>query len=210
MKGGGGGGGGDSSTLIVHKQKQFDSNDFNYWFECSSITSGVIKFDLTLDKGNPLEQVKFLKMHDAKQRRLYFLWSQDTDSKEEAKCGCSGGGCYYYSVFPSAENFEFFNLEKSISRTNPLYGESLFRPGVHILQSEPMMRTKYPTEVYNYDKMPSDEQTEMVAVESGISMNRKTSRATVKSFHKSISSISEVKIGYIFCFYYTDQLVLSN
>ena len=133
-----GGGEGDSSTLIIHRAKLFDSNDFNYWFECSSITSGVIKFDLTLDKGNPEEQLKFLRMHDAHNRYLYFLWQTEASANGSgaaatARCGCNGG-CYFYSVFPDAETFEFFNLDKSISRANKLFGDSLFSPGVHILK----------------------------------------------------------------------------
>jgi hypothetical protein len=188
--------GGDSSTLIVHKTKHYDSNDFNYWFECSSMASGIIKFDLTLDKGNPAEQIKFLRFHDARDKNLYFLWKQQPASSNEdtaeAKCGCSGGGCYFYSVFPTAENFEFFNLEKSITRTNKLYAESLFTPGSHILDSQPMMRTKYPREHYTYDRL-GDDHDMVEAVESALTATGQRKNSRAKSYHRSAASvISEV------------------
>jgi hypothetical protein len=200
--------GDSSSTLIVNenysnsRQKCFDSNDFNYWFEASSLSIGVIKFDLTLDSGNPVEQLKFLRLHDAKTKRLYFLWQQGEFDKRH-QCGCYGDGCWYYSVFPTKENFEFFNLEKSISRKNKLYGDSLFFPGVHILESQPLMRNKYPMEHYIYDKSPFDDH---LINEEFILNNNKSGRINSKkissqlhhslnaarpSFHRSISSISE-------------------
>lgn len=176
----------------------------------------MIKFDLTLDKGNPEEQIKFLKLHDARDKNLYFLWRQEsatwhslpkqysTDSKASVsggtassshRCGCYGGGCYYYSVFPDAETFEFFNLDKSISRTNKLFGESLFYPGVHILDSQPMMRNKYPRERYTYEAQLVTESDLAQSTSPSISLQPKQIRkmsTQSKGFQRSISSISEV------------------
>lgn len=123
-----------------------DSNEFNYWFECSSLSSGVISIDLALDAGQPDEQFKFLRMHDAKTKRLYFLWTTPAEAKQRRVCGCVGG-CYYYSVFPDkatnrASGFDFFDLGKSISRTSVSFGQSLFVPDKHVLQSQPMMQNK--------------------------------------------------------------------
>lgn len=122
-----------------------DSNEFNFWFECSSLSSGVISIDLALDAGQPDEQLKFLRLHDAKTKRLYFLWSNEVKSSRRV-CGCVGG-CYYYSVFPDkatnrADGFDFFDLAKSISRTSPNFGQSLFVPSKHVLQSQPIMQNK--------------------------------------------------------------------
>lgn len=141
------------------KPKIPDSNEFNYWFECSSLSSGIITIDLALDKGNPEEQLQFLRMHDLKTKRLFFLW----DCYEiygKKICGCVGG-CSFYSVFDYSdrlneldvdkENFEFFNLNKSITRCNTDFGMSLFSPGKHILESQPIMVNNYDTETYAYN-----------------------------------------------------------
>jgi hypothetical protein len=63
---------------IRAKSKVPDSDDFNYWFECASFVTGTINLDLALDKGEPARQVEFLRLHDNKTRRLWFLWQQVT------------------------------------------------------------------------------------------------------------------------------------
>lgn len=123
-----------------------DSNEFNYWFECSSLSSGVITIDLALDQGEPDKQLAFLRLHDAKTKRLYFLWVGEQTSQTSRVCGCVGG-CCYYSVFPDkattrSAGFDFFDLAKSISRTSPNFGQSLFFPSKHVLDSQPIMRNK--------------------------------------------------------------------
>lgn len=144
-------GGDNHSHRHQHQHRVPDSNEFNYWFECSSLSSGVISIDLALDAGQPDEQLKFLRLHDAKTKRLYFLWNTNQASetagvRSRRVCGCVGG-CYYYSVFPDkastrAAGFDFFDLAKSISRTSVDFGQSLFVPGKHVLQSQAMMRNK--------------------------------------------------------------------
>jgi hypothetical protein len=127
-----------------------DSNEFNYWFESSSLATGEIKFDLVLDKGNPVEQKKFLRQHDLKNKWLYFLWGEDENSPK--LCGCVGG-CYFYSVFDEKEsilNHSFFKMNTSITRMNPNFADSLFFPGTKILDSQEMMKNKYNFEFYNY------------------------------------------------------------
>jgi hypothetical protein len=143
-----------------------DSNEFNYWFEVANLSSGVITIDLSLDEGHPAEQMEFLKLHDLKTKWLYFLWPNDdhetSDLEKETEnnfknqrrarvCGCVGG-CYYYSVFDDTTKFEFFNLKKSINRTNANFGRSLFQPELHIHESQPMMMNKYEREVYAYNE----------------------------------------------------------
>lgn len=131
-----------------------DSNEFNYWFECSSLSSGVITIDLALDQGFPEEQMKFLRLHDFKTRRLYFLWNAECEIDRQADvrhvCGCVGG-CYYYSVFDETTKFAFFDLKKSINRTNANFGRSLFHPDKHVLQSQTIMMDKYDRECYEYN-----------------------------------------------------------
>lgn len=152
------------STLNKTNSRLPDSNEFNYWFECSSLSSGKITIDLTLDKGNPEEQVKFLRLHDFKTRRLFFLWPDYTFNSNQI-CGCVGG-CNYYSVFDytshldqlDANNFEFFNLDKSIWRCNSNYGQSLFHPDLHIARSQPIMFKSYPIESYDYNFILMEEQ----------------------------------------------------
>ncbi len=101
--------------------------------------------------------MEFLRIHDNKTKRLYFLWQQQQtiSPNKPHKCGCVGG-CFYYSVFDPyfnknlAEDDLFFNLKKSISRANTNFGVSLFVPSKHILHSHPMMVDKYPIEYYSY------------------------------------------------------------
>jgi hypothetical protein len=131
-----------------------DSNEFNYWFESSSLSTGQIKFDLVLDKGNPIEQKKFLQKHDLKNKWLYFLWDDEVNvsSSTPKLCGCVGG-CYFYSVFDEKESIlkhSFFNMNTSITRMNYNYADSLFFPGTKILDSQEMMKNKYEFEVFNY------------------------------------------------------------
>lgn len=103
--------------------------------------------------------MEFLRIHDLKTKRLYFLW-QTTPTGKPYKCGCIGG-CSFYSVFD--KNFSpptngyfltdddyFFNLKKSITRANTNFGRSLFVSAKHILDSHPIMMDKYSIEYYNY------------------------------------------------------------
>ena len=135
-------------------RKCLDSNEFNYWFECSSFSSGQIKFDLVLDKGEPEEQKKFLRKHDKKTKWLYFVWDEDQsgDVTTNKLCGCVGG-CYFYSVFVEKESIvkhKFFDMNTSIARLNPNFADSLFYPGTRILDSQDMMKNKYEYEFYTH------------------------------------------------------------
>ncbi len=157
----------DNVDKVHSNYKLPDSNEFNYWFECSSFSSGKIVFDLALDKGNPEEQLEFLRMHDLKTKRLYFLWSENeifNKSNEKIiqtftqngvikrRCGCYGG-CSYYSVFDrNCQVGDFFDLSSSITRSNPNYGDSLFSPGKHILLSQEIMLEKYEIQYYSTRK----------------------------------------------------------
>ncbi|CAF0826478.1 unnamed protein product [Brachionus calyciflorus] len=148
----------DSDDINSSIQKIPNSDEFNYWFECSSLSSGRITIDLALDKGNPDEQLEFLRTHDLKTKRLFFLWN-DYKINTPKICGCVGG-CNFYSVFDytnrlnelNPDNFDFFNLQKSITRCNPDFGMSLFYPNSHILESQPIMYKNYPIESYEYNQ----------------------------------------------------------
>lgn len=144
-------------NIRAAKHKLPDSDDFNYWFECASFVTGTINLDLALDKGEPLQQVEWLRLHDNKTKRLWFLWTQQPAAgSSKHVCGCVGG-CSFYSVFDTkfdypAENYTlraddyFFNMRKSISRDNPNFGRSLFVKDRHILDSHPIMTDKYSIE----------------------------------------------------------------
>ena len=102
--------------------------------------------------------MEFLRLHDIKTKRLYFIWYET--SGRALKCGCIDG-CLFYSVFDKKfnepfneynlkESDYFFNLKKSISRDNGNFGRSLFVSDKHILDSHPMMKSHYSIEYYNY------------------------------------------------------------
>lgn len=183
------------STYNESNAKFPDSNEFNYWFECSSLSSGKITIDLTLDKGNPDDQVKFLRLHDLKTKRLFFLWN-DYSFNSNKICGCVGG-CNYYSVFDytgcleqlKSDQFEFFDLDKSISRCNPHFGQSLFYPQFHITQSQPIMFKSYPDESYDYNDLLAIEED----VEVRMMHQSRTSAPRTEKIQINKSSTSLIK-----------------
>ena len=167
-----------------------DSSEFNYWFEVSSIQTGQITLDMQLDKGEPVEQIKFLRLHDERTKRLYFLWDSyyDYDLKENRtrpqgdsiKCGCNGG-CYFYNV---GNNDYYFKVPKSLTRTTN-YAKSLFNPKVMILNSHRLMKEKYEVKYYKYQLLD----------EKNVEFNHKIQKqaqqpSSVKPRRNSVSSTS--------------------
>jgi len=194
------------------KLKQPDSDEFNYWFECFSFSTGQINLDLALDKGDPLGQIKFLRLHDRKQKNLYFLWLPSEDITNSSvyeririkseksltyKCGCFGG-CHFYSVFSekysnkrSKQTYtdeEFFNLNKSITRGNENYAQSYFFQDKKVLDSHSVMINKYEPRMYTF-KLNATANTADDNNQTPISSNSLSSIASNRrSSHLSINS----------------------
>lgn len=47
---------------------------------------------------------RYLKTHDEKSRRLWFLWTNDKTSKTVGKCGCIGG-CVFFGQNKNGNRF---------------------------------------------------------------------------------------------------------
>lgn len=88
--------------LPVNKLKNPPGQKESCWLEAGSFRAGPVISDILLNEGlqQPSQQREFLKKHDDKSRRLWFLWknnkSRYTLSSDCAKrCGCVGG-CNFF------------------------------------------------------------------------------------------------------------------
>lgn len=151
---------------VESREQEEDSNEYNYWFECACIQTGEILLDMQLDKGNRQEQLKFLRDHDKKTKRLYFLWDKyydyelkefvDLTKKEtKLKCGCING-CYFYSIVD--DYCSFFKTNKPLSLSSK-FAKSLFFPNEHVLNSQFIMKNKYNINLYKYELIDESSST---------------------------------------------------
>ncbi|RWS26602.1 uncharacterized protein B4U80_02673, partial [Leptotrombidium deliense] len=120
--------------------------DYN-WFEVLTLTFGPVFVDsanLTSDVNNyVISQNTFLKTHDEKTKRLWFLWSDEVKVNNSAnKCGCIGGCAFFGS---NRSGVYFFNLNDDRENVDKLFhhhngdidfGESLLSPGEPLLGFE--------------------------------------------------------------------------
>ncbi|XP_054546358.1 bridge-like lipid transfer protein family member 1 isoform X3 [Talpa occidentalis] len=116
------------------------------WLEAGSASLGLITVDVALAADHPSKheaQRHFLETHDARTKRLWFLWPEDnlTNRRCRNKCGCLGG-CRFFGG--TATGLDFFRLEEltpssssafsSTSTESDLcYGQSLLQPGEWIV-----------------------------------------------------------------------------
>lgn len=75
-----------------------DNTDF--WLEVGAINFGPVIIESAIssdikDQNQHKLQQKFLKMHDDKLRKLWFLWPEM--NKTMGKCGCTGGCVFFGS-----------------------------------------------------------------------------------------------------------------
>ncbi|XP_014476117.1 PREDICTED: uncharacterized protein KIAA1109 isoform X1 [Dinoponera quadriceps] len=87
------------------------------WLEVGSVSLGPVILEAAISLPTPehnlhLVQNKYLKMHDATTKRLWFLWPQESGVKS-TKCGCIGG-CVFFG--------------------NNRNGPRFFKPSYHDLQ----------------------------------------------------------------------------
>ncbi|XP_031778300.1 transmembrane protein KIAA1109 homolog isoform X4 [Nasonia vitripennis] len=69
------------------------------WLEVGSVSMGPIVIEAAISLPTPehnlhLVQNKYLKTHDEKTKRLWFLWTQDSSAKM-SRCGCIGGCAFF-------------------------------------------------------------------------------------------------------------------
>ncbi|KAK3099624.1 hypothetical protein FSP39_007134 [Pinctada imbricata] len=99
-----------------------DTNQQDLWLESGSLVIGPIDVEAAMALPNPdyhSIQDAFLKLHDKKTKRLWFLWPVDTLHNVlpivNGKCGCLGG-CVFFGN--NKNGIGFFNLSKSKENTH--------------------------------------------------------------------------------------------
>ncbi|XP_060035101.1 bridge-like lipid transfer protein family member 1 isoform X6 [Erinaceus europaeus] len=120
-----------------------------HWLEAGSASLGLVTVDVALAADHHAKheaQRHFLETHDARTRRLWFLWPDDALKNRRCrnKCGCLGG-CRFFGG--TATGLDFFRLEEltpssssAFSSTSAdsdmYYGQSLLQPGEWIITKE--------------------------------------------------------------------------
>ncbi|CAH1268426.1 KIAA1109 [Branchiostoma lanceolatum] len=115
------------------------------WLEAGSFSLGPIHTEVALAiECLELQQAQddFLRNHDKKYQRLWFLWSPEEMGLTRdviSKCGCHGGCIFFISWQQpiTQENREAFRHQA------PKYGESLFEPGIPALCRNSRFRASY-------------------------------------------------------------------
>ncbi|XP_076117611.1 bridge-like lipid transfer protein family member 1 isoform X3 [Mytilus galloprovincialis] len=103
-----------SSSALKH-----DSSQLDLWFESGGLTIGPIDGEAAMALPNPdfhKIQDNFLKIHDKKTRRLWFLWPPEEIKVLPlviGKCGCLGGCAFFGN---NRTGIGFFNSKKCKER----------------------------------------------------------------------------------------------
>ncbi|KAL2098940.1 hypothetical protein ACEWY4_005420 [Coilia grayii] len=119
----------------------------SHWLEAGSVTFHLITADVALAADHPAKyevQRRFLELHDAQTKRLWFLWPDERFKRSRNRCGCLGG-CRFFAG--SATGLDFFRLEEitpsstsafscTSGETDMCYGQSLLQPGEWIVTKE--------------------------------------------------------------------------
>jgi hypothetical protein len=89
----------DEIYSSFHSQKSRDIETIEPWMEVGSVSLGPVILEAATALPIPehcmhLVQHNYLKLHDEKTKRLWFLWST---ASVEAKCGCVGGCAFFGS-----------------------------------------------------------------------------------------------------------------
>ncbi|XP_036372850.1 transmembrane protein KIAA1109 homolog isoform X4 [Megalops cyprinoides] len=122
----------------------------SFWLEAGSVNFALITADVALAADHPAKheaQRQFLELHDARTKRLWFLWPEDVlrNKRSRNKCGCLGG-CRFFGG--TNTGLDFFRLEEitpssssafssSSAESDMCYGQSLLQPGEWIITKEP-------------------------------------------------------------------------
>ena len=136
------------------KSRNSLSREVTQWLEVSSCTMGPLFIDaaslLSSVDDYTQSQQTFLKTHDKKTKRLWFLWSDDSNIMPPylvGKCGCVGGSAFFghnkdgLNFFNSCGNTrqnptekEISNFYSEFSRNKDFaFGESLLHRGEYVL-----------------------------------------------------------------------------
>ncbi|XP_052898709.1 bridge-like lipid transfer protein family member 1 [Anopheles moucheti] len=128
--------------------RDIDSNE--PWLEVGCVSLGPIILEAASALPIPehclhLVQHSYLKVHDEKNKKLWFLWSSSTDP---VRCGCVGG-CVFFGTNRNGPRFfkpcaqdiqEFINIARYHIHPNPReygFGQSLLHEGQLVFHTPP-------------------------------------------------------------------------
>jgi len=141
----------DLYASIHSRDKTRDSDSFHEpWLEVGCVSFGPLILETATALPIPehclhLVQNDYLKLHDERSKRLYFLWS--LSSLDTIKCGCLGGCLFFGSnrngpkfFKPSAQDLQDgINIARYhiISTKEYGFGQSLFHEGLLVFHTPP-------------------------------------------------------------------------
>ncbi|XP_054723573.1 bridge-like lipid transfer protein family member 1, partial [Uloborus diversus] len=134
-----------SAYSIVNHGQNLQQSSTEVWLEVGGFSFGPVHVDAAsslMNKDEGLQQEKFLKTHDAKKKKLWFLWPSNVLPESHlvcGKCGCVGGctffgsnrnGVHFFAVTNHFEDIGPVSAKCHISSENYVgYGESILHKG---------------------------------------------------------------------------------
>lgn len=191
-----------------HKYNHSKSNLEDIWLEVGAVNLGplIIESAVSSDsKEQNLHQIqqKFLRTHDERYKKLWFLWPEL--NKSIGKCGCTGGCCFFGG---NANGPRFFkpsrkDLEEGINvaafRVNepgkdPGFGQSILHEGHLIFRTPPYVLNEitlqdgyFLSRVQGKDRRTFDTKTPTLELEKSVELEKAT-RASPSSLDERKSS----------------------
>lgn len=143
----------DDLYASVHSSSNRERNrdvDADPWLEVGCVSMGPIIMESASSLPIPehclhLVQHNFLKVHDKRQKRLWFMWS---NAPEGSRCGCTGGSVFFGNNIngpkffkPSAQDVQDgINIARYQIHTNTKeygFGQSLLHEGQLVFHTPP-------------------------------------------------------------------------
>ncbi|XP_045469148.1 transmembrane protein KIAA1109 isoform X3 [Harmonia axyridis] len=90
-----------SLRQLIWQQQKYNhkSSTDDLWLEVGAVNFGPIIVESAISSADAKDQnayemqQKFLRMHDERQKKLWFLWPEL--NKVQGRCGCTGGCCFF-------------------------------------------------------------------------------------------------------------------
>ncbi|KAF8784884.1 Transmembrane protein KIAA1109 like protein [Argiope bruennichi] len=176
-------------SIVSHGLGSQQNSSSELWLEVGGFSFGPVYVDAAssqLKKDEVIQQDKFLKIHDAKRKKLWFLWPLDAltiTQSVNGKCGCVGGcaffgsnrnGVYFFCVNNHHE--DVVSARYQIGTDNYLgYGESLLHRGHFVFdapENAPILKTGY---------SPSHSEKSFIATDSSNALSSSKVNDTILS-----------------------------
>lgn len=133
------------------------SNSNELWLEVGNVSLGTLIVESVMSLSTPEQHIPdvqdvFLRLHDARSKRLWFLWP-DIARGGSARCGCTGGcaffgnnrnGARFFKPTPSdltdGVNVAAFKINDPSK--DPGYGQSILHDGQLLFRTPPYTATE--------------------------------------------------------------------